>query len=136
MNQSSSQKMSKDVTPTFRKVRWLLVAYAVVGWVGFATVVVLSNTAAKHNADLVNATAWVHGLIVALTGIPFVSLADKAARNQGHARTRLQIVLTIVPCAFVAGIFILSLPKWMNVEQALCAILLAAAAAVYFTRKK
>lgn len=127
--------MNQNATPALRTVRRLLVTYAIVGWLGFATIVLLSVTIAKHHSDLVSVTAWVHGLIVALTGIPFVMVASKAAQYKGRAKTRLRIILTIVPIAFIAGIFLLSLPTWMDIEQAICALLLAAAAVVYFTHK-
>jgi len=134
MNQNSNQATT-NVTPTFRIVRKLLAAYAVVGWLGFVTIVLVSATLAKHHPDLMSTTTWVHGLVVALTGIPFISVADKAAQAKGRAATRLRIILTVVPIAFIADIFFLSLPTWMDVEQVACAMLLATAAVVYFTRK-
>lgn len=135
MNTIHKSVPATDAQSTFRTIRYFLYAYAIVGWLGFLTVVILgAMPGTKNNLDLVNATAWIHGLIVALTGIPFVKLADKAAQAKGNAAMRLRIVLTVVPIAFIAVIFLLSLPVWMNVEQVVCALLLLSAGIVYFRR--
>jgi len=131
----NANKPATISTSTFRTIKQLLTVYAAVGWLGFVTVVALSVTVAKSHPGLVDTTTWVHGLIVALTGIPFVALADKAARSEGGGATkRLRVVLTVVPISFIAVLFFLSLPTWMYVEQVICAGLLAAAAVVYFKR--
>lgn len=135
MDQNSNQITNKDTTSRFRGVRRLLIVYAAVAWLGFVTTILLSATVAKHHTDLVSTTAWIHSMVVALTGIPFISVAGKAAQSKGRAAMRLRIILTVVPIAFIADIFLLSLPTWMDVEQVICAVVLGAAAAVYFTRK-
>jgi hypothetical protein len=120
----------------FHTVKWLLTGYAVIGWLGFLSAILLTTLAStKNDPNLINTTTWIHGMIVALTGIPFVKLVDKAASAKGRAVARLRIALTVVPIAFIAVIFFLPLPLWMDIEQVVCAALLLAAAGVYFGRK-
>ena len=136
MSSNSSQAAKEQRDTYFRMIQTLLTMYAVVGWLGFAAVVVLSLTITKQRADLVNTNAWVHGLIVALTGLPFISLAKKAAQSEGRAEMRLRIILTVVPIAFIAVIFFLALPKWMIAEQGICAALLLTAGMAYYKSKQ
>jgi hypothetical protein len=136
MAQLTSSTKAAETQSTFRIVQWLLSGYAIVGWLGFLSAILLTILAStKNNPDLVNTTTWIHGMIVALTGIPFIKLVDKAANAKGRAVARLRIVLTVVPIAFIAVIFFLPLPLWMDIEQVVCATLLLAAAVAYFGRK-
>lgn len=136
MSSDSSQTTKKQRDTYFRMIQTLLTAYMVVGWLGFATVVVLSLTIAKQHPSVANTTAWVHGLIVALTGLPFIAVAKKAAQSKGRAETRLRIILTVVPIAFIAVIFFLPLPKWMDAEQGICAALLLTAGMAYYKSRQ
>ena len=136
MSSDSRQATSKQRETYFRMIQTLLTAYTVVGWLGFATVIVLALTVAKQHTSFVNSTAWVHGLIVALTGLPFIAVAKKAAQSKGRAEMRLRIILTVVPIAFIAVPFFIDLPKWMNVEQGVCAALLLTAGMAYYKSKQ
>lgn len=131
-----TQNSNHTTASSFNTIRKLLLAYTVVAWLGFVATILLSATVAKNHPDAVSTTTWIHSMIVALTGIPFVRIAERAAQRNGRAVLRLRIVLTIVPIAFIADIFLLSLPAWMDVVQVLCALLLTAASAAYFTHSK
>lgn len=136
MSSNSSQTTKTQRDTYFGMIQTLLAAYTVVGWVGFVTVIVLSLTIADQHPSLVNTNAWVHGLIVALTGLPFMAIAKKAAQSKGRAELRLRIILTIVPVAFIAVMFFLALPKWMDVEQGICAALLFTTGMAYFKSRQ
>jgi undecaprenyl pyrophosphate phosphatase UppP len=126
-----------SMPPKFRLIQKIVGAYGILSWLTFVAVVVLSITVANNYPTSTNINAWVHGLIVAVTAIPIFKLVGRAAQDKRRALMRLRIVLTVIPLAIIAVLFLLPLPTWMDVEQAVCgALLLGALGVLVFDQRK
>ena len=125
------------MSPKFRLIQKLVGVYAILSWLTFAAVIVLTQTTVSNYSKDTATNAWIHSLIVAVTAIPIFKLVGQAAQNKGRALGRLRIVLTVIPLAIIAVLFFLPLPTWMDIEQAACgAILLVAFGVLVFDPRK
>ncbi|MEY9871347.1 small-conductance mechanosensitive channel [Streptacidiphilus sp. MAP12-33] len=85
----------------------------------------------RHHADLVTATVWVRGGIVALASLLMLSFVTRAARGSRGAYRRLRITSAVMAAAIVVIASLPGfLPVWMRVEQGLCGVLLLGVVAV------
>ncbi len=113
-----------------RAVLPLLLAYLVLAWLTIAAVAVLSAA----DPRLVNAEAWVRGVIVACTSVLTLVIARRAAQGRPRALLRLRIIVPVILVAVIVVLFFVPLPAWMIVEQAVCGAILLAAAILLFRR--
>jgi hypothetical protein len=108
----------------------LIICYAALSW---ATVAVLILSVATGHP--VGTAAWVRGVIVALTSLLLLRFSAAAAKGDRRAAIFLRVVPVILLVAVVGVIFLVSLPAWMMVEQAVCGVLLACLTVVVFRRR-
>jgi hypothetical protein len=108
--------------------RGLVGAYLILSCLTVAALAVLSAVA----PDRVSPQAWVRGVIVAATSVLTLLFANGAVAGRPRALLRLRIVLVILVVAVAGVLFFLALPGWMVIEQAVCGVLLLAAAIAAF----
>jgi hypothetical protein len=108
----------------FGTIRRLLLAYLAVSVVALVAIVLMRN----HPAE-VNSTAWVRGIIVAVTAPLLMLFAAQAARGSRGAYRRLRII-SIVTVVAIAAIVATpgALPTWMKIEQGACGLIMAGVA--------
>jgi hypothetical protein len=109
-------------------VKWLVGAYAVLSVLTVAVMITFSTVA----PNLVNPQAQVRSVIVGATSVLTFVFAARAARGHQRALLRLRIVVGVILVAVVAVLFVLSLPSWMIVEQAVCGVILAVTAVLIY----
>jgi hypothetical protein len=124
----TSARLQVPTATGFRTVKWLVGAYVVLSALTVAAIVTFSAVAPR----LVNPEAQVRGVIVAVTSVLTFVFASRAARGNPRALLRLRIVVAVIVIAVIAVLFVVPLPSWMVVEQAVCGVLLAATAVVIF----
>ena len=109
---------------TFGTIRRLLLAYLTISVAALVAIVLMRDDAAE-----VNSTAWVRGIIVALTAPLLMLFAARAARGSRNAYRRLRII-SIVTVVAIAAIVATpgALPTWMKFEQGACGLIMIAVA--------
>ncbi|WP_236654385.1 hypothetical protein [Streptacidiphilus anmyonensis] len=110
----------------FRTLKNLVTCYAGLSVATLAVAYLL-----RAHSDLVTATVWVRGGIVALTSLLMLSFVTRSARGSRGAFRRLRIasgamVVAIAVIVSLPGF----LPLWMRIEQGLCGVLLLGVVAV------
>lgn len=113
-----------------RLARTVVLAYAALSVLTVVALAILSKAAPSQ----VDAHAWVRGVIIAATSLLLIRFAAGALAGDARMLLRLRIVVAILLVAVVAVLFFLSLPAWMVIEQAACAVLLAVVALLIFDR--
>lgn len=108
-----------SIQKAFRSVKFLVGCYLVISLLTVVAIIVLSN-----DPKLVNDQAWWRGIIVALTSILMFAFTVSASRGSSRGLLRLRLVSAIVFVAFAIILFVLPLPDWMRIEQAVCAVIL------------
>ena len=110
--------------PTFRTIRRLLLAYLTLSLAALVAIVLMRNDAAE-----VNSTAWIRGIIVAVTAPLVLLFAAKAAQGSRGAYRRLRVI-SIVTVVAIAAIVAApgALPTWMKIEQGGCGLIMAGVA--------
>ncbi|SEL69093.1 hypothetical protein [Streptacidiphilus jiangxiensis] len=110
----------------FRTLRTL-----VGGYVALSASTLAVAYAMRGHTDLVTATVWIRGAIVALASLLMLSFVARAAHGSPGAFRRLRITSTVM---LVAIVVIASLPGllpvWMRVEQGMCGALLLGVVAI------
>jgi hypothetical protein len=113
---------------TARAVRRLVGAYLILSVLTVVALVVLSATA----PSLVTNEAWGRGIILAGTSLLTYGFAKRAAKGSSRALRGLRVVVVILLVSVVGVLFLLPLPWWMRIEQAVCGALLLATAVLTF----
>ncbi len=115
----------------FRVVKLLVGGYLAISVVTLVAIILMRN-----DAKLVNAAVWIRGTIVVASALLMISFAVRAARGSASAYRRLRIVSAAMVVAIAVIIAIPgTFPGWMKMEQAACAALLIAVAAIINSRQ-
>ncbi|WP_042387241.1 hypothetical protein [Streptacidiphilus melanogenes] len=110
----------------FRTLKTLVAGYA-----GLSVATLSAAYLMRGHSDLVTATVWVRGGIVAVTSLLMLSFVVRSARGSRRAFRRLRITSAAMVVAITVIVSLPGfLPVWMRIEQGLCGVLLVGVVAI------